>query len=827
MYTLHAHGWTHCATLRALVCLAYKRRQEELSLLSCVLRLLICATVLCCLLRTGHARASVLPRGDSEHHSLAERISTTASEDPATSAVYDEGRLCHGPAAHQLLFSPDESVVVSLANGARLWSVSDGKLLKRNECQGKCRAATFLDDQELACWSDRGISPKSQRATACIEVRDIIDDALVREISIEVPNSSRLHHDSPLVLSADSTRTRLITCYACDTPDGIVVTAAICSRLGEPHAQLRKTGFSLEGLRAAFWARINLLAMWDHKRVVTWKLGPGNSLQELPPFFSNDRDIRGVVPFEGILTGHERCIVVFFGAASANDRGGDTTFQLVSLERGASIPLADSPLRPTISSVLPHLSFASSRESQERPCTQLLGIYKNGTINALSIVDCTTGLTSVAANLNQDRSPDAVLRQFAHVRSKEGRGVTMPFVSALAWSASARYAAIAFNEDPQILLYDLGQGRRIKAQGGPITRIATSNDGMTCIGLQGTRIVGQIAKRERPFVLAGGGELLRSVAVSSDGRFCATGGESGTVNVWDLHDRSSELESSCGSASILQLAFGSANRTLVTADSNGLATKWTAPGNKWHDVSRTYISQRDMRLVDKIDINARLPSEDVVLHRAGGGNNWNPNCCQIAVDGSRIAYFISTPLTRAGDISRYFIRYPQVDERWYSWNFLPLLMGGEKGVFEIRDSESETITVVNRENIISDKEGNAYLTQYRLSDNGRFIAMLINDTQLEIHSIAEKRRLNRISLSSKPVDFRFIENGQVFAAVYSGGEITIHTNLLREKLYESTIPDCNPLCMSALRSGAYVFVFIGTSDRGIIRKKVSLSIAGE
>ena len=182
-------------------------------------------------------------------------------------------------------------------------------------------------------------------------------------------------------------------------------------------------------------------------------------------------------------------------------------------------------------------------------------------------------------------------------------------VRQLAFSPDGRtLAAVGSGVDDRIGLWDAERGgpagELSTGDATRIWRIAISPDGRTlaaggCVRLEGAACtqgaihLWDLARQERlGQALVGHTDWVTGLAFSANSRLLASGGDDGTVRLWEVADpaqaraRGAPLTAHGDGVVIRSLAFSPSGRTLVSGDRNGTVILWDASGPRPREVAR-------------------------------------------------------------------------------------------------------------------------------------------------------------------------------------------------------------------------------------------------
>jgi WD40 repeat protein len=157
-------------------------------------------------------------------------------------------------------------------------------------------------------------------------------------------------------------------------------------------------------------------------------------------------------------------------------------------------------------------------------------------------------------------------------------------LSAAAWSCDAATIVTAYESTAYVLGLDSGTMGPPLQHSAPITSLAVSCDGSVVVGIADAQVrVWREAKVKDAKVKMKVGNLderstVRAVAISSDGRFLATGTRDGSITVWDLKRMRQIVRLIDGDpttttdvGAVRSLAFGPDDAVLVAGVSDGKA----------------------------------------------------------------------------------------------------------------------------------------------------------------------------------------------------------------------------------------------------------------
>ena len=115
---------------------------------------------------------------------------------------------------------------------------------------------------------------------------------------------------------------------------------------------------------------------------------------------------------------------------------------------------------------------------------------------------------------------------------------------------------------------------------GEVEAVAVSADGRTAVsgGEDGTVRVWDLAGTAAPRVLTGHDGDVEAVAVSADGRTAVSGGDDGTVRVWDLAGTAAPRVLTGHDGSVAAVAVSADGRTAVSGGDDGTVRVWDLAG---------------------------------------------------------------------------------------------------------------------------------------------------------------------------------------------------------------------------------------------------------
>ena len=192
----------------------------------------------------------------------------------------------------------------------------------------------------------------------------------------------------------------------------------------------------------------------------------------------------------------------------------------------------------------------------------------------LALVQATIRLSAHVLAIDPDQLPAQLAGRTIGRREPE---LARLHATALAWPHAAWLCPIR----PTLAQPGEALRQTLTGHDGPVNGVAVSADGRTAVsgGDDGTVRVWDLAGAAAPRVLTGHTGYVNGVAISADGRTAVSGGRDGTVRVWDLAGTATPRELTGHPSEVTAVAVSADGRTALSAGGDdGTVRVWDLAG---------------------------------------------------------------------------------------------------------------------------------------------------------------------------------------------------------------------------------------------------------
>jgi WD40 repeat protein len=152
-------------------------------------------------------------------------------------------------------------------------------------------------------------------------------------------------------------------------------------------------------------------------------------------------------------------------------------------------------------------------------------------------------------------------------------------ITQLGFSPDGQTLVVAGTAGARLFEITEGSSRDLSGKVGPVFAAAVSPDGrmLATGGQDGTVRLWETASAKQRRTMYGDTSPIRSAAFSADGAVLATGSANGSIRLWDVA-RKRRLHTFTGHrGAVIAVAFAQADATLITASRDGTALVWDLP----------------------------------------------------------------------------------------------------------------------------------------------------------------------------------------------------------------------------------------------------------